>query len=78
MPQRFVETAPAFESLTWLPVAEDMPDDEMTVLIALHPDANEPVLFGYHTGGDWVECATGGVIRHKVTHWCDMPAGPHA
>lgn len=60
----------------WVEAAVEMPDDEMTVLLAL---SNGETWVGYRLAGEWYLLAaevtgTGEPIR--VTHWADMPEHP--
>lgn len=59
------------ETLTWIPVAERLPDDGISVLICTTGTA-EPVWVGYLDGGEWRD--TDGTLV-AVTHWAEMPAG---
>ena len=70
----------AFETLTWLPATEHMPDDDITVLLAMDPArAGEPVWLGWCDAGTWHDATTGRTLPSGVvTHWADMPAGPGA
>lgn len=63
------------ETITWYSVAERLPDDEQTVLIALEGDS-EPVWLGFHTWDAWY--LVSGARSGRVTHWADMPGGPKA
>lgn len=66
------------ETITWRPVAEGLPDDELTVLVAMDPAfEGEPVWLGYRAAAQWVE-VSGDAIAGAVTHWADMPLGPHS
>lgn len=58
----------------WIPVYERLPDDEITVLIALQ-DSEEPVWIGYHDGDGW-HYASGEPAGDNVTHWQHMIEGP--
>jgi hypothetical protein len=65
-------------TITWIPVAERLPDDDTTVLLAL---ADGDVITGWHEGGDSVfprewRDVTGWQITQGVTHWADLPAAP--
>lgn len=63
------------DSSSWIPVAERLPDDEITVLIALKHD-DEPVWLGFHDESGWYSVdAT--PLRDRVTHWKPMPEGPN-
>jgi len=58
----------------WHSVAEQMPDDDLTVMIH-HADEDEPVWMGYYDGENktWrsVDAA-----RCLVSHWADLPDLP--
>jgi hypothetical protein len=58
----------------WISCDESLPDDETTVLVFM-PDADEPVAFGFHDGGEWFTASFSALPR-PVTHWAEMPAGP--
>lgn len=59
---------------TWIPVTERLPDDDITVIVALGC-SDEPVWLGYHDADGW---STVDAVPHfDVTHWMPMPEGPH-
>jgi len=58
--------------LAWRAVDEDLPDDELTVLVAT-PDGAEPVFLGYKDGECW-RSVHGEQI--KVSHWLPLPEPP--
>ena len=60
---------------TWIPVADQLPDDDSSVLIALNGESGEPVWIGYHDADGW-HSSEGMPVA--VTHWQDIPAGPDA
>lgn len=67
------------EAIIWHACAEQMPDDDTTVL-GYHEgwDEVEPV---YHDGERWVLCASGYTIEtgdavENPTHWAHLPIGP--
>ena len=60
------------ETLTWIPVAERLPDDEINVLICTTGTA-EPVWIGYRDGDVWRDTEGDEV---DVVAWAAMPAGP--
>lgn len=64
------------EKINWIPAAERLPDDEMTVLFAAK-GLNEPVWLGYHLNGGWYTADGLSISPGCVTHWADMPAGPN-
>jgi hypothetical protein len=57
----------------WIPVADRLPDDELTVLIALK-DSDEPVWLGYHDADGWFSADA---MPQIVTHWQPIPEPPH-
>ena len=59
------------ETIKWISVDDEMPDDEMTVLIA----GDELVWIAYHDAGDWI-FDNGSKCTQRVTHWAEMPEGP--
>lgn len=61
-------------SLQWIDVNENLPDDDVCVLIAL--DDGE-VWTGYMDGDDW-RYVSGDEMASKVTHWMHIPAHPKA
>jgi Protein of unknown function (DUF551) len=58
----------------WIPVAERLPDDDITVMIAL--DGDEPVWMGWHDSADGWYSVDATPLRQRVTHWMPMPEGP--
>lgn len=64
------------EKITWIPVADHLPDDDMAVLIC-HPTLNEPVWIGVYTQGKWKLLSTLGDFLNPgiVTHWAYIPSG---
>jgi hypothetical protein len=60
----------------WQSVADQMPDDDLTVMIH-HPEEDEPVWLGYHDGDDDTWRTVDGT-RCEVTHWAEMPDAPNA
>jgi hypothetical protein len=56
----------------WIPVAEEMPDADMAVLICC-PDADEPVWIGWTDGELW---RTTVGKRVEVSHWRPLPEPP--
>ncbi len=62
------------ELIHWIPVKDQLPDDETTVMIysAKH---DEPVWFGFYEANAWF-LPDGMPLLAKPTHWADMPAGP--
>lgn len=58
----------------WIDVKVAMPDDELTVMVAV-VGANEPVWLGYHDGDGWREISGAPI---EVTHWMPIPEPPTA
>lgn len=60
----------------WIPVAKELPDDEMTVLV-FSPTENEPIdiTFGFHENEHWY-CAKSLHRLSVVTHWMPLPEPP--
>jgi hypothetical protein len=68
----------AVQTVVWHSVDVEMPDDELTVLIALNDDV-EPVWFGYHDSekGHWFT-PENALISSDVTHWAELPEPPES
>lgn len=64
------------ETIEWVNVDEQLPDDEFTVLFAAN-GLNEPVWLGYHLSSGWYTADGLAINPGCVTHWADMPAGPN-
>lgn len=62
------------ESIDWLFVDDECPDDEISVLLFV-PTANERIWPGYREDGDFY-WACGKPVKEPVVAWCDIPAGP--
>lgn len=60
------------ETITWIPVAERLPDDGLAVLVSTR-GATEPVWIAWLDGGGWCDPEGGEV---DVVAWAAMPAGP--
>lgn len=65
------------ETITWRPVAEALPDDDLVVLVAFDPDTTqgEPVWLGVWSDEEWVSVDSS-VFEEGVTHWAHVPLGP--
>ena len=64
-------------SLTWIDATAEMPDSDLTVLIAT--SEGPEVELGFHDGEEWrcVTCEPGGSpVLGTVTHWADLPEHP--
>lgn len=62
------------EVIKWIPVADQLPDDEITVLV-FHPSMDEPVWLAYYEDHNWFS-PDGYWLEGAVTHWAEIPAGP--
>ena len=60
-------------AVTWRDPVDELPDDEMIVLVAVAGDAGDPVWLGYHTDGGW---RTPDHEPIEVTHWAELPEVP--
>ena len=60
------------EQITWIAVAEQLPDDDETVLVFC-PVAHEPVWLGYLDAGLWYWIDGRAAAP---THWAAFPVGP--
>lgn len=63
------------EVIEWHDVGEQMPDDEITVLLHV-PSIDEPVWLGWHANGIWF-LSDGSDLddREKVERWASVPTG---
>lgn len=61
--------------ITWVNADEDLPDDEITVLLALE---DGEVWTGYHDGGRWYYASGDLISTSKVLHWANFPTPPSA
>jgi hypothetical protein len=55
----------------WVPTREELPDDDMTVLIITDGE----VWTGFLEGGAW-HYVSGDPVGSKVTYWCEFPEVP--
>lgn len=60
------------QQFTWIPVEQSLPDDDMTVLIAL--DDGE-VWTGFLDAGQW-RFVSADLVEARVTHWMEFPEPP--
>lgn len=60
------------ETITWIPVAEGLPDADLTVQVVTEGCA-EPTWLGYLDGDVWRDVENTEIV---VTHWADMLKGP--
>lgn len=59
----------------WISVADKLPDDDMTVLIA---DTENDVTLGFHDGDSGWRYCSAGLVGDPVTHWAEIPDPPNA
>jgi hypothetical protein len=64
------------EELKWISTLEEMPDEDITVLIRTDNE-DDPVWFGYYESDEhgW-RFVDGGSVPNTVEYWADMPEGP--
>lgn len=62
------------EAIAWIMAKNQLPDDEMTVLINT-PKLDEPVWLGYYEDGCWYLIDGTALPDNTVIAWADMPAG---
>lgn len=60
------------ESITWIPVSQQLPDSDVTMLLYCE-SATEPVWLGYYDGTGW-HTAEGDKIN--PSHYASLPGGP--
>jgi hypothetical protein len=58
----------------WISVADRLPDDDMTVLIA---DTENDVTLGFHDGDSGWRYCSAGLVGDPVTHWAELPDPPN-
>lgn len=58
--------------MSWIPVDERLPDDDITVLVAIS-NSDEPVWLGWHDDAGW--CSVD-AMPIRVTHWQPIPKPP--
>ncbi len=61
------------ETITWTPVSEGLPDDEITVELSLDETHSEPTWPGYHCANQWF--TADGMPIEGVIGWAHRPAG---
>lgn len=66
----------SFENIAWIPVADELPDSDSTVLL-FNAEASEPVWPGYYDDGveGWFYVTS---AKAEPTHWANFPEGPKA
>lgn len=62
------------ETIQWIDTLEEMPDDDLTVLI-WSESSDQGVWIGYRDADDW-RFADGAKCLELVTHWAALPDGP--
>lgn len=60
------------EKVVWVDCRKQLPDDEMTVLVAL---SDGEVWTGFHEDNQW-RYVSADPIGPEVTHWAQFPAPP--
>lgn len=68
---------PRETTITWIAVADELPDTDTTVLVHIPKAQDEPVWFGYYDSetGFWRD-TDGSRFRYPVTHWSNLPEPP--
>jgi hypothetical protein len=61
-------------AINWISVADQLPDDDMTVLVA---DVENDVWMGFHDGDSGWRYANATLVGDPVTHWAELPDGPN-
>lgn len=67
------------ETIDWIAVTDEMPDDDISVLVFApnSPDwQGEQVWIGHYDTGVWIDTEGSDWPESVVTHWAAMPAGP--
>lgn len=70
---------PIFDGLNpkpsrWISVADDLPDEDQVVLVAIS-EGDEPVWLGYHSDGVWM-CVDAMEMPAEVYAWMPLPEAP--
>ena len=65
---------PYVRTITWMEAKVELPDDDITVLIAL---ADGEVWTGFRDAGEW-RFVTADLIESKVVWWAHFPNPPYA
>ena len=65
------------ETIIWHLASAELPDAGLTVLMFI-PAADDPIYFGYWDDDEqaWMH-DIGLKVKEAVTHWAEMPGGPH-
>ena len=64
------------ETITWISVQDQIPDENTTVFVYCPIDECEPVWLGWFEGGVWRSVDAQEYERDSVTAWAVMPVGP--
>lgn len=67
------------ETITWISIDDELPDEGITVLIAMSVECStcHDVDLGFLEDGKWSACGNDPACHDlPVTHWAEMPAGP--
>jgi hypothetical protein len=59
----------------WISVADELPDDDIAVLIA-NPAWDEPIGSGYHHNCTWRRLEAAATYVIEPTHWMHLPEPP--
>lgn len=68
-------------TIDWHYVADELPDDDTTVLLAHEADETDQPVIGYRSGGSWFWSNPAGVdmpAYFPVYAWAQLPINPPA
>lgn len=77
MERAFIAGAKA--ATRWIPVEKELPEEELSVLIAgkdIVPCQEDFVTESFLLNGVWQDLTTGSELQGKVTHWLPIPPMP--
>lgn len=63
------------ETIHWIATADEMPDDDMAVLVRSGSPC-WPVWIASHNGDSGWEYEDGTRLQFPVSHWAELPEGP--
>jgi hypothetical protein len=66
---------PLKSEIIWVPCAEQLPDDDITVLVHA-PNDFDPVFVAYHDSGTWRDQNGTEYDNDYITHWMSFPDPP--
>jgi hypothetical protein len=66
---------PFQETIKWIDTLEQLPDDDLTVLI-WSASSDQGVWIGYMDADEW-RFVDGSKCLELVTHWAELPKGPN-